>query len=273
VQEYLGVAIDFLLPKQYEANIMDIISIVFLVIGGGLGALIGTQIAKRISNKNTRVIAIVIPVVVLGQMAGYLSDSSFVRDRIDPPSQFQRLSRESFSSVVDSEAFKTAINGKTPEEVRAFARQQGQLGIKRLSHAELMEWNRLRVLVAEKSESVCAGFWTGQMPGQELVDALNTIPESDCRSWVDVVATAALAAINDEPFQEPPSTAFQAGVQEIAAKLSPADKARLDRALANDQAPTNDEACWTALTLLRGANELESHQQEQFLRALASAMI
>jgi hypothetical protein len=248
---------------------MDLISVLFAAGGGALGAGIGALLSKRISNKNARAIAIVIPAVFFGQLANHLSENQNVRDIISPPSRMEKSSRTTMKALVDNPKLKGAISGMTRQQMHPYIQQLTRQGLRRLSFQELKTWNALRIKMARNSISMCSAFWTGVLNHEDLTQSLEKLRDQELDAWLRISATAAILELEQKPFAPPPDSAFQNGIEQIALKLQPEETERMNRTRAKGTDADSKEACWTLLKLLEGVELLPQPQQEIFLRSLA----
>jgi len=249
---------------------MDLISILLAGAGGALGAGIGVLIGKRFSNKYAKTVLVVIPVVLFSQLANHLSENQNIRDIISPPSRMEKFARTTTKFVTENPKFKNAVSRMPREQIRPFVQQLTRRGLKRLSFQELKTWNSLRIKMASNSNALCSGFWTGEINSQELAANLDKFNDQELNSWLTISMTAAVSELEESPFTPPPDSALQEGIKLIASKLKPAEIDRMGNTLAAGTKVNNDDACWTMLKLLKGAELLSPQQQEIFLRSLAS---
>jgi hypothetical protein len=249
---------------------MDLISLLFVVVGGALGGGIGALISKRFSNRYAKTALFVIPVVLLGQLTNNLSENQHIRNIIAPPSRIEQFSRTTTTILTENPKFKKAVSGMTREQIHPFIQQLTRRGLKRLSFQELKTWNMLRIKMANNSDALCSGFWTGKITPQELSANLDKLSDQDLKSWIKLSMAAAVLELEEQPFTPPPDSALQEGIKLIASKLKPEEIDRMGNTLSRGTGATNNDACWTMLKLLEGAELLSQQQQDIFLRSLAS---
>lgn len=250
---------------------MDYYSIAAAAVGGALGGAIGAVLGKKFKNKTAQPVATVVPLVLLAQIVPLIANNPAIKNRIAPPSAFEKLILKGSEEFKDDPTFTNALKGMSGPEASAFTQQKARAGLKRLPYESLKNWNDLRLKLAEVSPALCAGFWTGKgLTGANLQEGLVKLQEDEAVTWVRNSMRAAALEIQEAPFEAPPASAIQTGIESIAKGLSEPDRQRMDGVLGAGVNAPDEEACWTLKVLLKGAAALADNQKEQFLRALAA---
>lgn len=163
--------------------------------------------------------------------------------------------------------------GMSQAEAKTFGQRISKLGLKRLSSSELVDWNRLRIKLAEADHLLCAGLLTGiNLNGDQVLNALSKIDTLDAERWLNLSMTAARLEILQKPYTKPAAGAVERGLASIRSTLSPDDRAKFDTVLNDGVEAQENQACWAMMTVMKRLETLpdSDSDREEFLRALAA---
>jgi len=188
-----------------------------------------------------------------------------------------RSEMKSFQShpALKKQLKEIASQGLSSVEVNSRSRRLGQdlvrRGIPRLSSQDLDEWNRIRIMMAERSDAMCAGLWSGTLTPDGVDSGLSTLGEPDLRAWLQVSSRAGILELEfASPVPVDPD-ALEEGLRAIALALPESERIRLAEVIQQGTAAKAVDACYATRVLLPGAQRLEPRLRERFLRALASS--
>lgn len=169
---------------------------------------------------------------------------------------------------------EVAAQTRTSAEARAKGQELGQelvrKGISRLPPQDLDEWNRIRLLLAQGSDAVCAALWSGRLDQDLLVPALSSLPEPDSRAWFRFSSRAGILELESVSPIPADSTAVIEGLDVIAQTLAPPDRQHFLQTLDKGVDVPPADGCAAVRTLMIGAQQLQPALRARFLRALAS---
>lgn len=239
--------------------------LLWAVIGGGLGGLLGVYVAARITQAQWRAAAIGACVITLALVTPLVMRSIFSRPATVPPLV------KGGAKLQAHPGFRKAVAGMSTDQVQKFTQKHALQGLKRLPFHQLKRWNSLRLKMVTISPALCAGFWTGRgMTGALVQTALTKMAPAEVEEWFELSIDAALLDIDQVAFPPVSAEAMQNGIASIARKMRKSETQRIQLTmLAADKAKDAD-ACWVMKAFLSGAESLPLNQQEQFIRALAS---
>jgi len=163
------------------------------------------------------------------------------------------------------------LQGKTPEEAKAWGALMSAKGLKRLPYDELVAWNAIRTKLAGASPAVCAGYWKGGIAGEEVQKALATLPKEDVDRWTSISTHAMVLEAKDTAYPATTQNDFIEFMKLAASELNEQDRTRFQTLVGKGAAITDEEACWLMTTLLQKAanNGADQAAKERFLRAFA----
>lgn len=141
-------------------------------------------------------------------------------------------------------------------------------GMPLLSAAELDEWNRLRLRMAEAAPEACAGFWLGRIAPRSLGQAFAALSDDDLRSWFTVTTNAAYRELRREPVPATPTPRPDI-VERAALTLSQHDAARLRSIVEAGRDASPADACFAFTHVFGTAAGLDVGERESFLRSVA----
>lgn len=163
--------------------------------------------------------------------------------------------------------------GMSQAEAKTFGQRISKLGLKRLSSSELVDWNRLRIKLAEADHLLCAGLLTGiNLNGDQVLNALSKIDTFDAERWLNLSVTGARLEILQKPYTKPAAGAVERGLASIRSTLSSDDRAKFDTVLNDGVEAQENQACWAMMTVMKRLETLpdSDSDREEFLRALAA---
>lgn len=176
------------------------------------------------------------------------------------------------ADVLNDPEVQKQLQGKTPEEAKAWGAQMSAKGLKRLPYEDLVAWNDIRTKLAASSPAVCAGFWKGGIDGSHMQQALASLGKEDMDRWTILSTRAIALEAKNAPFPAPAQDDVPQVMKFVMSQLSEADRTRF-QTLANKGAGiTDEEACWLMTTTLQnlGRSETDQALREHSLRTLAS---
>lgn len=157
-----------------------------------------------------------------------------------------------------------------PERDRQIAAGLTARGVLRLQSADLEDFTRLRLMMATRSEAVCAGIWSGRVDNTEVATAISQLGDDDLHKWVRISTRAAQLELGATVPVQIDASAFDEGLDAIAASVEPNDRAALAAARAAGGSATPLQGCAAIRIILREAPRLEPGLRDRFLRALSS---
>lgn len=150
----------------------------------------------------------------------------------------------------------------------AIAEGEVKRGLKLLDREALFRWNDLRVILCERSETFCAGLWSGNLSEEEIYDALALFTEAEMEAWVKI-SMASAEKIRSKGDVVVRIQDFHEGLKRISFGLSNMDQERLNLALVLGPRAKTSDAVFAMRTVLRN-HTLPPPLREAFLRYLAS---
>jgi hypothetical protein len=136
---------------------------------------------------------------------------------------------------------------------------------------DLAQINELSLRLSEVSPNFCSGWWTGDVAGRVVYDALERLEQADARKWFRLSTDAILAELHHRGTRPSVNNeAFSQGLQFAASLLTPDSKKRFWRIAERGAAVGPREACFATKSILRGAASMQKQAQEKFLRSLAA---
>ena len=209
--------------------------------------------------------------VGLAVMLGMFAPKAMKAHPLLPQSNVDRAGRMGADALQESPALKRFIESQPPDQVSAAIQAKTHAGLKRLSYEDLVVWNEVRLQLAAKSPQLCAGFWTGNgLTPQLLTGTLEQLPQDQSDAFFRTTMRAAVAEVEDRPFNAPPADAFGKILPKLKQLHGPADNERLDKVLAGGVKVPDGEACWAMQLLMKDAAQLQRADRETFLRFVAS---
>jgi hypothetical protein len=173
---------------------MDAIGILAAAIGGAVGGLIGGLLASLLfgkgGNRNATVVIAMVFAIVCARIASEASHGDSLRDLVKPPTRLEKVMRKHYKELEATEGFKRMAKGLDAAAARTRGQELGHAGLKRLATSDLERWNRIKLTMAESSEHLCAGFWTGRIDPIEVQGTLEKLSDADMEDWTEVMMTA-----------------------------------------------------------------------------------
>ena len=250
---------------------MDYFAILIAAIGGALGGGLGVLIGSKFKNKNVKMIATVVPVVVLAQIFPSIAKSLNLKDLIFPPSRFELLVRKGTEKYRDVPTLNKALKGMNDSEANAFMQQKTKLGLKRLAFDDLKTWNSIRTKMAQANSTMCASFWTGKGITVDLVQqTMVDLGEKDAMDFIRTSMKAAILELDQSSYEAPPPETLQNTIKGVSASLKKEEAERFGAVLIAGLNANNDDACWAMMIMLKSSESLKDPEREHFLRALAA---
>lgn len=167
-------------------------------------------------------------------------------------------------------AAQTTTNAEARTRGQELGQELVRKGIPRLTPEDLDEWNRIRLLLAQSSEAMCAALWSGRLDQGLLISALSSLPQRDSRAWFRLSSRAAILELESSSPIPADSTAVLEGLEVIVRTLAPSDREHFLETLDKGVDAPPGDGCAAARTLMTGARQLPPAQRARFLRALAS---
>lgn len=255
-----------------RGTVMNWTEVVWSGIGGAVGGAIASLVVRLITGrgdaKSQSATAIaMIPGALLGAA---VAGSQHFQDFLHPPSRLELYIRQHKDDLFSSPAVREKFKGLS----RAAAREEGarlsHLGLKRLPSQDLVRWNELKLAMADRSESVCAGFWTGKIDQEQVSQVLNELPQQEMEDWMGLSSKAASLEAEGKPAPSLPADAATRGFMQVRNGLQEPQRTRFQTAAAAGIKLADPEACWTMKTLMKAIPEMPDAARDEFLRALAS---
>ena len=172
--------------------------------------------------------------------------------------------------MMDSPRVRERFRGVGVDGARAIGQELSHAGLKRLGAADLDEWNRVRLVMARHSPSVCAGLWSGQLDPLALVAELDKLSDADLDGWARVSGGAMRAELAaTAPVTVDPGALAQT-LLAAEGRVAEAERERFQHDLEQGNKLADDEACWAIETLMKTVAGMEPGPREAALRSLAS---
>ncbi len=184
-------------------------------------------------------------VIVLFALAGFAL-MRYAMQR-QGPSVFQATLEESYPNVAKA---MDSVARRSPDGASMTASQlmsaAAVSGFRGLDDQSLMNFTTLRSELAAQSDvTTCAGLWSGNP--QNLVPAIEALPDDQQRQWAELFDRAAVAAMNGAPGLPAPSpAAFQQSMNRIVGQMSSSDAQLLKQVLEDPQHQTPANQCAAA---------------------------
>jgi hypothetical protein len=189
-------------------------------------------------------------VIVLFAVAGFVMTRYAMQRQGPPRSVFQATLEQSYPNIakaMDTVAMRTP-NGAamTASQLMSAAAISG---FRSLDDQSLMNFTVLRSELALQSDvATCAGLWSGNP--QNLVPAIEALPDDQQRQWAELFDRAAVATINRAPSPPAPSpAAFQQAMNRAVGGMSSSDAQLLNSVLEDPQHQAPADQCAAARAL------------------------
>ncbi len=221
------------------------------------------------------------------------SEGSYVTSEVSPPSTASTTAEAPMpSGAVAAQRFADRLRenpelrrrvdsllaqaGSDPEkqqlaraELRRLAAKLARDGMRRLDDDSLLTKAAIqRKLLVQANLSECAAMARGE--GGTLFSMLESLDTPDADQWFDLTYRAMVAELTQSP---PVRTASSADIERILSgmlvDLPEQDQKVLLGALQKGVGDSDEQACWVAKTLQAGYDELNRHDQIQWLLANA----
>jgi hypothetical protein len=213
------------------------------------------------------IVAIVIGVVVSQRVF----TSQWLRDLIHPPSKIERALRKHLGILENSPGYKARMAGvKDRAQASAIGKEAAHQGLKRLPGSDLEKWNNLRARLADGSPNLCAGFWSGNLDGNELQATLERLPDAELDDWLRISTLAAKLDLDNEGEGPAPADALPHALDAIYKRLPADDSARFKKDVDAGLSLGKEEGCWAFKVLTKNVATLDQPLHEQALRAIAA---
>lgn len=241
-----------------------------LVAGGALlGAILGQVFGRYMKSTGSRLAVMILPVFVYAALVPavviYAQKHFFSTTPVD------LAIKKHTSTLADDPAFKDATKDISNSELQAFTQEKTRSGLKRLSDADLVLWNSLRLKLAEADSEMCTGLWTGKGLTTNLVlDTLNKLDVDSVDKWFAISMRAALHELHQTEFPVPDETALAGGFKYTLEKLQGEDAKRFEKVMNAGVEAEKDDACWGLKVLLLQTQSMPAELQLPFIRILAS---
>jgi hypothetical protein len=244
------------------------------VVGLAVGIPVGRVLSRRCANPTTatgvRAAAVVVAILLAagGAMAANRQGASeWLNVRLGLRSKIDVIVADEYKSLVSHPKFHEATRGKSPAEIRALAATLTAAGFQHLELPDLQEWARIKLQMAERSPTLCAGMWRGRQDPALGSRALGDLAEPDLRAWARLSAKASRHALDGAPSPSVQQDARFKGLEHIVSKLSDGDRQAVLTDMA--RADVSDErACELMRLVLQGSRDLPPDLQREFLREL-----
>lgn len=176
------------------------------------------------------------------------------------------------TDVLNDPEIKKQLEGKTPDEARAWAAQMSAKGLKRLPYDDLVAWNEIRMKMAASSPTVCAGFWKGGIDGAQVQKALSSLGKDDVDRWTTLSTRAMALEAKNTPYPETSPDDIPQLTKLVMSDMSEPDRTKFQTLAGKASNITDEEACWLMTAMLRtaGHNTADQKDKERFLRAFAA---
>jgi hypothetical protein len=256
-------------------KIMDWYLVLTSAIAGGVGGgIYGVILAKWKDNKKAHFIAVLLGLsCFFGLKTTFKTDAvrEALMSQVDP--QYVAKSRylKKAEAIFEIDSVREKLESfKTTAESKAYAASLVHNGLKRLAYKDLKEWNRLRLLMANGSNELCAGFWSGKLIEEVLFNTLLSFSEKDGDSWIKMSANAAKAESNEKKYTAATQEDFQVSLGKILSTKEKKDSQKAGIILATGVNVENEDACWIMKLIMSSAKDLDDVSRESYLRYLAS---
>jgi hypothetical protein len=143
-------------------------------------------------------------------------------------------------------------------------------GMARLETADLAALFEVKRALADKSQGLCAAFWTGEVSPEDLKAGMRGLSKDQQSVWITVSGRAlALEVAADAPPPKVAGTAGQQAMTELARVLSPDQQAAFGAAAQGR--PSQEVACKGFRALAAGMQKLSAEQRGAILRMLSAS--
>ena len=175
------------------------------------------------------------------------------------------------ADALNDPEIKKQLEGKTPEEAKAWGAQMSAKGLKRLPFDELVAWNDIRTKLAAGSPSVCAGFWKGGIDASQMQKALSSLSKDDLDRWTVLSTRAIVLEAKNVPYPPAAQDDVPQLMKYVMSQLGEADRTRFQTLASKGAGITDDEACWLMTTTMQalGRSGTDQAARERSLRTLA----
>jgi hypothetical protein len=187
-------------------------------------------------------------VIVLFALAGFAL-TRYAMQR-QGPSVFQVTLEQSYPNIakaMDTVAMRTPGGASmTASQLMGAAAISG---FRSFDDQSLMNFTMLRSELAQQSDAAtCASLWSGNP--QNLVPAIEALPDDQQRQWAELFDRAAVATMNRAPSPPPPSpVVFQQAMNRVVGGVSASDAQLLKSVLEDPQHQTQTDQCSAARAL------------------------
>jgi hypothetical protein len=250
--------------------IAGLAGVVGLAVGVPVGRVLSSQFANPPTAAAVRAAAIVVAIVLAaagGLVANRQGASEWLNVSLGLRSRLDVIVADEYKSLVSHPKFREATRGKSPAEVRALAATLTAAGFQYLELPDLQEWARIKLQMAERSATLCAGMWRGRQDPALGTRALGDLAEPDLRAWARLSAKASRHALDGGPSPSVREDARFKGLEHIVSKLADGERQAVLTDMA--RADVSDErACELMRMVLQGSRHLPADLQREFLREL-----
>ena len=141
-------------------------------------------------------------------------------------------------------------------------------GMARLEQSDREAIFNVKSVLAARSPTLCAGFWTGTIPSDELQRTLRTLDEEQQRIWITVSARALSREVDaTSPPTHVPAKVAAGAFAALYAALTPVGRAAFDAADPAASKTDVNASCKAFLALADGMWALPPQQREIAMRS------
>lgn len=137
-----------------------------------------------------------------------------------------------------------------------------------LDGEQLERWAALRLTMADRSEAVCAGMWTGQVDADY---AQSLLDDAELTELMQLTAAAGIAQLEANGPPAPDQASLSQGVAALLDALDPVDRQRFQAVAAGDLTADVDR-CFAMRVLIADLHVLPADARHRYLRALATSL-
>jgi hypothetical protein len=231
-----------------------------------------------------RAAAVAAAVVVAQQVAGPMVKNRQMRRELHAAAiemygneESAALNTQLLGSIVTDARLERRIAALRSRAASAPLKGPGRTGVAELAAAGTARLDAtdqealfdVKVALADKSSALCAGFWTGNVTGAGLSEAMRALDGPHQRTWITLSARALTREL--EANGAPPPASAGAGpdaMAELLQSLSPEQRAAFEAA---DGASSEQVACGAFRALAAGIRKISAEKRAVVLGMLNGA--
>lgn len=236
---------------------------------GGIAALIGHLVAKTGKvNSKSQSATMYICMALVFSLANAFGVTKIVKHVIFPSTARADQSLARMAPLLKNPRFQLETKKMSNDEVRTYTQNITHLGLKRMSDQDLMDWNRIRLDLANLDSKLCASLWTG-FKG-DLYSIMAKLPPAEQQRFEEISVSAALLELEGRNAFEKNQSVLVAGLREIGTNLSPGAALKYKSALSSGVNANADDACFAIKSIMTGIPKMPENIRLIFLRNIAA---